>query len=213
MHQAIGEVFKDSDIHGCQMHYKMANFRAIQKHGLQSRYQNDKSFALEIKSLWCLAFVPLEDAHSLYKQMIGKGIFIDQNGPLYRNIQDYREYFERTWIGSRSKASRYDISLWNIYKLVLEDIPRTNNCLEGWHNGLRSCLRKSPNCLEFINFLKGQSILTNQKLMEYEESGLRRKQSATTIRNTKSLKLLVHKYEKFSDKCQYLKRIAKYFSE
>ena len=70
---------------------------------------------------------------------------------------DYLIYFENTWVGRRvGLGSRlppdYPIALWNCRTAALDLAPRTTNALEGWHNGLRSCIDGNhPTIWRFLN--------------------------------------------------------------
>ena len=53
------------------------------------------------------------------------------------------EYFEDTYIGrilsnSTRRIPQFPIRIWNQYTRVNLDTARTNNCVEGWHNGFQS---------------------------------------------------------------------------
>jgi hypothetical protein len=58
---------------------------------------------------------------------------------LYPQVLDLILCFEDNFIGrtmtrSRRKNPRFDISMWNSFERVNQDLPRTNNAIEGWHN-------------------------------------------------------------------------------
>ena len=53
---------------------------------------------------------------------------------------EFASYFERTWIGTAASPSVFDKFLWNQYDSVLAGLPRSNNLVEGWHNGFRSLM-------------------------------------------------------------------------
>ena len=47
------------------------------------------------------------------------------------------------------------VSFWNVKKRVDEDLPRTNNAVEGFHSALRSSITcKHPNVWKLIPSLK-----------------------------------------------------------
>uniref|UniRef100_A0A0L8HGZ5 Uncharacterized protein n=1 Tax=Octopus bimaculoides TaxID=37653 RepID=A0A0L8HGZ5_OCTBM len=50
----------------------------------------------------------------------------------------FLSYFECTWVGIMQHGKRrqalYNISLLSCYNRVLNDLPKTNNSLEGWHH-------------------------------------------------------------------------------
>ena len=51
----------NASVSGCFFHLAQSVYRKIQAEGLTTRYQQDKEFALKLKMLPCLAFVPEND--------------------------------------------------------------------------------------------------------------------------------------------------------
>ena len=65
---------------------------------------------------------------------------------------------------TRRENPLYPVSFWNVKKRVDEDLPRTNNAVEGFHSALRSSNAcKHPNVWKLIAALKKRRITTNQK--------------------------------------------------
>ena len=54
------------------------------------------------------------------------------------------DYFEDTYIGKPHTRCRrspiFDIDIWNMYSRVLDDFPKSNNSVEGWHHSFQSSL-------------------------------------------------------------------------
>ncbi|QQP55167.1 Uncharacterized protein FKW44_008267 [Caligus rogercresseyi] len=70
---------------------------------------------------------------------------------------------ERVWIGQHNDGEnhrtppKFRHSLWNVYQLVLNDVPKTNNAVEGWHRGLMSQFNSQhPDIWKCINGLKNE---------------------------------------------------------
>jgi len=73
-------------------------------------------------------------------------------------------YFERTWVGSGSSSPLFDIMLWNQYDAVLAGLPRSNNFVEGWHNGFQTLVGGSnPTLWTFLTALKKEENITFAK--------------------------------------------------
>ena len=53
-------------------------------------------------------------------------------------MNEFASYFERTWIGTPTTEPIFDKYLWNMYDSVLAGLPRSNNLVEGWHNGFQT---------------------------------------------------------------------------
>ncbi|XP_042205402.1 uncharacterized protein LOC121854730 [Homarus americanus] len=55
---AIEEVFANATVKGCFYHVLQNTYRKVQCEGLQGKYQTDADFALKIRMLPALAFIP-----------------------------------------------------------------------------------------------------------------------------------------------------------
>ena len=62
----------------------------------------------------------------------------------YELLSDFLSYFEATWIGMVQCGRRchplFAISLWNVNSGVEQDLPQTNNPVEGWHHSFDLCI-------------------------------------------------------------------------
>lgn len=99
------------------------------------------------------------------------------------------DYFEDTYIGRRRRHNRlatcFPVSMWNISGRVAEDLPRTSNSLERWHNHIQANI---TSCIWIYgHFLKrGQaliSVIINQILVEHLTMS-KRKRYDSTVRIT-----------------------------
>ena len=56
---------------------------------------------------------------------------------LMDSLSDFLAYFESTWLGIVQRGCRrrpkFDVAMWNVYNRVEDNLPRTNNSVEGWH--------------------------------------------------------------------------------
>lgn len=85
-----------------------------------------------------LSFVPEEYVENAWSELLYLE-FYSLNKELLTALTNY---FEDTWIGrlDRRRPALFQVSLWNCYKYIFENIPQTNNSVEGWHNGFASRL-------------------------------------------------------------------------
>ena len=82
-----------------------------------------------------LAFVPLADIlqsfNVLSQHCVG-------------NEQGILDYFKTNYKGEvrrgRRRPPMFPHTLWNIHRRVVNDLPRTNNLLEGWHGQFNQCV-------------------------------------------------------------------------
>ena len=82
----------------------------------------------------------------------------------------FLSYFEATWIGvvqrGRRRRPLFAISLWNDNSRIEQDLPRTNNSIEGWHHSfdLRVAITHPTVRRLFMKLVKEQA--SNELLLE-----------------------------------------------
>jgi len=136
---------------GLFFHLCQSIWQHIQSNGLQSKYSNDSDFALNLRKLAALDYIP--EKLSAFKTLLEFRFYQQE---MLSNLIDY---FEDTWIGRlnrrTSRAPLFSIKIWNCYSMLENDIPTTNNSVEGWHNFFYSMLSAlHPSIWTFITALK-----------------------------------------------------------
>ena len=121
--------FPGARLQGCYFHLSQNIFKHVQHAGLQERYSTDLDFALEVRKLAALAFVPPGDVVDYFE-------LLQDSFPV--EAEPVIDYFEVNYIGlyqrnGRRKAAQFPIPLWNVHDATLDQEPRTNNNMEGWH--------------------------------------------------------------------------------
>lgn len=129
------KLFPRVHVHGCYYHFKQSVWRNVQSNGLQTLYTENIQFMMAVKMLTALTFVPTQDVIFAYESLISSYYFLNNEDLL----SDLLDYFEHTWIGQKKRDDTrrdpiYSIELWNNYEAVLNDLPRTNNGVEGWNH-------------------------------------------------------------------------------
>src|SRR5690606_15088371 len=130
------------DVGACLFHLAQSVYRKVVSCGLQTAYRDDESICLNVKMLVALAFVPEDDLIESFN------LLAEQCPPALLDVLDY---FERTYIGAVIGGQRqhplFAPKNWNQWERVNEDLPRTNNALEEWHNAFQNaigCSHPSP---------------------------------------------------------------------
>jgi len=152
---AVLRVFPDVDVKDCFFHLAQCVYRKVQANGLQQKYIEDEQFNLDIKMIPALAFVP-EDAVEETFESLADNISAD--------AQPILDYFEDTFIGRPGRRNRrgpvFSLHIWNMYDRTVQELPRTNNNIEGWHRGFQSAIGGChPNIWKFLDALKKHQAL------------------------------------------------------
>ena len=103
-----------------------------------------------------IAFVPQIDIVETFE------ILNDHCG---ENEEGLLDYFEANYIGElrrdRRRPPTFDHMMWNVYDRVLNNLPRTTNAVEGWHNAFARSLGQShANIWSFVDCLKREEAMT-----------------------------------------------------
>lgn len=117
---AIRAVFPLTDVHGCHFHWSQNLWRHIQNIGLQTRYNENEDFALNIRLLLALAFVPEDSVMDAYEELTATEFFASGD----EKIESLLDYFQMTYMYAfdrkgNKKEPLYSIKLWNVYETVL----------------------------------------------------------------------------------------------
>ena len=140
---AFEDSFPAAEIAGCYFHLGQSAWRRIQSLGLSVKYREEPTFALRVRRLLALAFVPPADVHN-YMALIMADEASKNDG-----LMDFVKYFQDTYVGQKVNDTiiipgQFPHLSWNMYSRVKEGLPRTNNSLEGWHNGFAKSLPNHP---------------------------------------------------------------------
>ncbi|KAL4112956.1 hypothetical protein QTP88_016668 [Uroleucon formosanum] len=107
---AFIDIFSNAKINGCFFHFRQCVWRKIQSLELQKVYSENSKFALQVKQLCALAFIPVHDVLYTFKELIKSEYYIE-NEPLFQPILNY---FKDTWIGRPVWRKRSPIFSFNI---------------------------------------------------------------------------------------------------
>ena len=110
--------------------------RSIQSNGLKQKYETEDEFALSLRMLSALAFVPAHSVTEAFEELCNSNIIPPEAQPVV-------DYVEDTWIGLSDRRlvrrpPQFPHEMWNVYDTVLQDLPKTNNSVEGWHRGFEA---------------------------------------------------------------------------
>ncbi len=128
---ALETVFPGVIMKGCYFHFTRNIWKRIQSNGLHERYQHDHGFVTDVRMIAALAFVPENDVDRVYN-------ILANNNNVDAELDVILDYIEETYIGvmrrGRFRRPRFPYAMWGVHDRVIDDLPRTNNAVEGWHN-------------------------------------------------------------------------------
>jgi len=126
-------------------------------------------YAVKIKCLGALAFVPPGEVLQAYEELANSPFF-QQNACLHPLL----DYFERTWVGQMNirtgvrGSPLFRVPLWNAREATLNGEHRSTNSLEGWHRQFYGRVGAThPNIWTYIKDLKDEQILVNLKIENF----------------------------------------------
>ena len=152
---------------GCFFHFSQSVWRHIQQDSvLLHEYREKPDFALQMKMLAALAFLPPEKVPTSYDKLVGSSFF-EEN---YEILRQFLNYFESTWISSFNRRRErqppiFAVALWNCRQSVLDGLGKTNNACEGFNRAINSMLGAAhPTIFKLLDCLKKQQELTRAKI-------------------------------------------------
>ena len=161
---AFRTVFPNSDVRSCFFHFSQCIFRFIQSNGIQQLYKSDAEFALKMRMISAIAFVPISNVVSYFEYLIENNDFPEEAQPVL-------DYVEDTWIGRPNRRfvrrpPRYDHVLWNCFDAARQGTLKTNDACEGWHSSFSKLIEAPhPTIWKFLRILKDEQA-RNEAVME-----------------------------------------------
>ena len=156
--KAIKAVYPESNVLGCDAHWKRAIRTNLQKFGLVSVYQQDASCQTFVRKLWSLSLVPEGEVVRVWEmleELVPTMDERDENDDEARNfnasMEQFLLYFEQTWIGTKNPRTqlrgrpKFELKTWNKYRQVLDGEEVTNNGCESWNSASKLSLGRKAN--------------------------------------------------------------------
>lgn len=113
----------------------------------------------------------------------------------------------------KAVAPRYQIELWNVYDSVKNNVARTNNASEGWHNRFRVVTGKShPSFYTFLKEIQKEQSDSETMLRQLSiGDSIRKPRSLDQKRMEKRITNIVNEYETYKEEnnlLDYLKNVG-----
>ena len=133
--------------------------------GMEDAYRNDRGTHQLIKQLMALSYLPADKIERRFRRL--------QQQATVRPLQGFCSYIEENWITSQT----FPPQTWSVF---LEAV-RTNNDLEGWHNGLNRRAKGRSQLLLYIliQVLHREAALVSMQIRLVSDKKLKRHQHST----------------------------------
>ena len=151
IHNAIKNVFPDTNIRGCFFHLCNNLQKFISHNGFKKKYEDSSNFVVAVKSIVALAFVPPPDIE-VYIEALESQLNSDE--------MTVFTWFEDNYIGRANRRGErrspiFPVEVWNVFSRVINDQDRTNNRAEAAHRKLQTELGvKHPTVWKLVNDLR-----------------------------------------------------------
>ena len=160
------------EIHGCHFHFGQCIWRKVQEYGYSVRYNTEPDYAMHIRMLVALAYVPNHDKVRVYEELIELESFPE--------VDLLLNYFEDTFIGRRRRGGAlFPYDIWDCYQAVTDETPRTNNAVEGWHSAFARSVQIAhptlPRLVVKLQKEQGINQLNVERMLAGEDPPLRKK--------------------------------------
>lgn len=141
--------FPNALLFGCSFHFGQSNWRHIQSLGLARDYEKNIEINKLIRMFLNLVFVPEVAIKKEFEKLVE--ITKEKKN---EKIYSFIEYFKKNYIGEKGKKPLFSEKFWSCNYRVLNNIPRSINCLEAWHRELNfKCKISHLNLGKFLNIL------------------------------------------------------------
>lgn len=203
-YSAAKDVFADVEIVGCFFHLCQNLWRQIQKTtGLVRLYKENDDIRFQCKFLVALSFVPPRDVQFAFEILKETG-FSEETELVV-------QYWENNYVGKRIEniPPRFPIEMWNMFNRLQENLPRSNNSLEAWHNSFQKNLDcHHPSVEKLIYHFKKEQSHVENLVLRYR-TGIRTVESPSNkyVQKTRRLSNVTRDYS-LGNILQYLKLIS-----
>lgn len=140
--------FPNANHHTCLFHLGQNIWRHIQKSGLAAKYGTDCDFALRLRQLVALAYLPPEEIPTAFNSL-KLNVLPEDAEPvidwfeLYYVLGKPQSHIEGTKVTITRCPPLFPPRLWSIHSQNEIGLPRTQNSVEAWHRRWNSILNNN----------------------------------------------------------------------
>ena len=114
-----------------------------------------------------LAFVPPHDVTNYFEPLSGH--IRNEYGDDCDEVLEYMEdnYIGRLRVNAPRRAPTFLNQIWNVFHRTFDELPRTNNSIEGWHRNFQTTVGVNhPSLWRFLDVLKQEEALNRVTILQ-----------------------------------------------
>ncbi|CAF1020529.1 unnamed protein product [Didymodactylos carnosus] len=131
-----------------------------------------------------LALIPADIVESTWVDII------DLHTPDYADAVTFNDYLVQAYVDR--DVTLFEIETWNANNAILNDLPRTNNHVEGYNSRLESIFPLHPHIFEFVELLCDEHVYQHYQAEESDIQTPKRKKIYNDIDNKLKQLLISH---------------------
>ncbi|KAL5245936.1 hypothetical protein ACI65C_013344 [Semiaphis heraclei] len=190
----------DSGVHDDERFIIVGSMTGLRALSMSARWHADGTFKTTP-----LIFKQLYSIHAeIGNNSLVAGVFI----LMTRMTEEaYTKCFSRRPMRRTRRTSKFQPKLWNLYEAAIHGLARTNNGLEGWHNGFQK--QVSGHHVSIWKMFEGlqREVRLAKLKVAHVEAGKEEKQKSKWKRTTENIKTKAENYSN-QDIIPYLKSLA-----
>ena len=173
--KAIRDVFPESKIIGCSVHFRRNIKKHLQDKGLLQHYMTDTEIQTFIRYIWAMTLVPPNMIIKVWEDFIIANQLEAEEEDNEEAVQfnlaldSLLKTVERVYIGAKGrhgsrKRPLFDHSIWNHHEYILEDVEETTNKSEAWNSASKHCMVMKPSIWQVLESLRKEEGLARSKI-------------------------------------------------
>lgn len=155
---------------------------------LVKKYGNSENFALQVRMIKSLAFVPPSEIESYFKTLFTSCVDDD--------VKNILTWFDKNYFTGNNSNPKYSPEFWSVHDHTTsetETFPRTQNSVEAWHRRLKVIVGKSTSQFyKLVSNLQKELIYAKTQIQRRENGEIRRKKR-NIIKKTSNYEELLKK--------------------
>ena len=152
------------------------------------------------KMVAALPFVPIGDIDMAWR-------FLKPTLP--SDMAHFASYVENTWIGNSASGPLFDQWSWNQHEAVLDNLSRSSNIAEGWHDGFKTLVGcTNPAMWKFLECLMLEQASKDLKIAKHYNREAPAPRLPRWVEYDDNLDAVINTYDEYADVLAYLNVVA-----